>query len=107
MIVFNAISPLFKGDPEIKVKIFSSKGTDEAEFYCITINRMPLSEHNLYLPRRIQGCMKRFPLSLLYLFIFIIIKVFISFPDIFVRILEFLFLDPHFFFSFLVADTRP
>ena len=33
MIVFNVISPLFKGKPEIKRVIFSPNGTDEAGFY--------------------------------------------------------------------------
>ena len=36
MIVFNVISPLFKGEPEIKErKFFSPKGSNEAGFYCI------------------------------------------------------------------------
>ena len=34
MIVFNVFLPLFKGNPEIKVKIFSPNGTDEAGSYC-------------------------------------------------------------------------
>ena len=35
MIVFNVISPLFKGEPEIKVK---NLGTDEAGSYCMNID---------------------------------------------------------------------
>ena len=34
MVVFNVISPLFKGYPEIKVKNLQSQWADEAGSYC-------------------------------------------------------------------------
>ena len=42
MVVFNGIPPHFKGKPEIKVKIFSPNGTDEAWSYCSFQDVYPL-----------------------------------------------------------------
>ena len=54
MIVSNVTSPLFKGEPEIKVKNPRSNGTDEAGSYCnlISLCKLMIScKYFCYVPR--------------------------------------------------------